>query len=134
MAMDEKATYAAQSGGYIVNASEIQSCEIDGPFACQEDESGWQITMQASGRISLNFRANMRKLDFPLLEGDRIIRGSTDILVIRTHPIESYRSVRSSASHSQSTGSPLARRSTTQMGSPLASDVEQIVENAERKN
>ena len=134
--MAQEATYAAQSGGVLINAPEMQSMEIEGPFSYHLQAEGWQITMQAAGKVSFHFRANMRRMDFTVLEGDQVVRSGNDILIVRTHETEAYRGMRSPGSYVPSragTGSQLARSSTRQMGSPLASDVEEMVRAAETK-
>ena len=131
--MAETMSYVAQNGGVVVNISEIQTLEIEGTFAYQNSELGWMISMQTAGKVTLNFRANMRRLDFPLLDGDQLVRNADDLLIIRTHSAEDYRAARpgSGFTSTQRSGSPLARSSTRQMGSLLASDVDQIVETTE---
>ena len=133
-------TYLAQTGGVIVNLSEAQSIEIEGSFNCQITEQGWMMVMQAAGKVTLHFRSNMRRIEYAMLENDQLVRSRDDLLIIRSHSPADYRQSRSSGRagsytpSSREDGSRLARTTTRQMGSPLASDVEQIIRSAEDRS
>ena len=82
----------------IVNVQQMQALEIPQRFERVKTENGWIINVLEAGRVSINFLTSMRKLDTTLIEGDRIERDGDDLLIIRNHPADAYRSQRGTSS------------------------------------
>ena len=106
----EDQTQAAS--GVIINASQMQSLDISDRFTRTKTETGWQIKLEASARVTINFMTSMRKLEITLMQNDIIERDGEDLILVRNQPADAYRSQRGVSS------SPLARSSET----PLASE------------
>lgn len=100
----EDPTQAAS--GIIVNAVQMQSIDINGRFTRTKTENGWQVHLRAAARITVTFTTSMRKFETTLIAGDLIERDGDDLILIRNHPPDAYRSERGGAT------SPLARATT----------------------
>ena len=101
----------AQSG-IIINAVQMQSLDIGDRFTRTKTETGWQIKLEASARVTINFMTSMRKFEITLMQNDIIERDGEDLILIRNQPADAYRSQRGVSS------SPLARGNET----PLTSE------------
>ena len=97
-------TMQAQSG-IIVNAAQMQSIDISDKFTRTRTTTGWQITLGASARVTINFMTSMRKFEITLMKDDIIERDGDDLILTRNQPADAYRSQRGVSS------SPLARGS-----------------------
>ena len=97
----ENQTHAAS--GVIVNTAQLQSLDISDRFTRTKTATGWQITLEAAARVTINFMTSMRKLEITLMQDDIIERDGEDLILIRNHPADAYRSQRSVST------SPLAR-------------------------
>lgn len=91
------------ASGVIVNAAQMQSLEISDRFTRTKTATGWQIKLEASARVTINFMTNMRKFEITLMQDDIIERDGDDLILIRNQPADAYRSQRGVSS------SPLAR-------------------------
>ena len=80
------------SSGIVINATQMQSLDISGRFTRTKTTTGWRIKLEASSRVTINFMTSMRKLEVTLMQDDCIERDGDDLLVIRNHPADSYRS------------------------------------------
>ncbi len=100
------------TSGVIINAAQMQSLDISDRFTRTKTETGWQIKLEASARVTINFMTSMRKFEITLMQNDIIERDGEDLILIRNQPADAYRSQRGVSS------SPLARNSAT----PLASE------------
>ena len=89
--------------GMIVNAAQMQSIDISDRFTRTKTATGWQIKLEATARVTINFITSMRKFEVTLMQGDIIERGGDDLILIRNQPADAYRSQRGVSS------SPLAR-------------------------
>ena len=89
--------------GVIVNAAQIQSLDISDRFTRTKTATGWQIKLEATARVTINFITSMRKFESTLMQDDIIERDGDDLILIRNHPADAYRSQRGVSS------SPLAR-------------------------
>ena len=89
--------------GVIVNAAQMQSLDISDRFIRTKTATGWQIKLEATARITINFMTSMRKFEITLMQNDVIERDADDLILIRTQPADAYRSQRGVSS------SPLAR-------------------------
>ncbi len=94
----------AQSG-VIVNAAQMQSLDISDRFTRTKTATGWQIKLEATARITVNFMTSMRKFEITLMKDDIIERDGDDLILIRNQPADAYRSQRGVST------SPLARGS-----------------------
>lgn len=100
--VDAQAQTQAASG-VIVNAAQMQSLDISDRFTRTKTETGWQIKLEATARVTINFMTSMRKFEITLMQDDIIERDGDDLLLIRNQSAEAYRSQRGVSS------SPLAR-------------------------
>jgi hypothetical protein len=100
------------TSGMIINAAQMQSLDISDRFTRTKTETGWQIKLEASARVTINFITSMRKFEITLMQNDIIERDGEDLILLRNQPADAYRSQRGVSS------SPLARSSET----PLASE------------
>ncbi|MCY4567698.1 MAG: hypothetical protein OXD49_05255 [Candidatus Poribacteria bacterium] len=91
------------ASGVIVNAAQMQSLDISDRFIRTKTATGWQIKLEATARITINFMTSMRKFEITLMQNDVIERDADDLILIRTQPADAYRSQRGVSS------SPLAR-------------------------
>ena len=89
--------------GVIVNAAQIQSLDISDQFTRTKTATGWQIKLEATARVTINFITSMRKFESTLMQDDIIERDGDDLILIRNQPADAYRSQRGVSS------SPLAR-------------------------
>ena len=89
--------------GVIINAVQMQSLDISERFTRVKTETGWQITLEASARVTITFTTSMRKFETVLMANDIIERDGNDLILLRNQPTDAYRSQRSV--------SPLARSS-----------------------
>ena len=89
--------------GVIVNAAQIQSLDISDRFTRTKTATGWQIKLEATARVTINFITSMRKFESTLMQDDIIERDGDDLILIRNQPADAYRSQRGVSS------SPLAR-------------------------
>lgn len=89
--------------GVIVNAAQMQSLDISDRFTRTKTSTGWQIKLEATARITINFITSMRKFEITLMQDDIIERDGEDLILIRNQPDDAYRSQRGVSS------SPLAR-------------------------
>lgn len=101
----------AQSG-VVINAAQMQSLDISDRFTRTKTGTGWQIKLEATARVTVNFITSMRKFEITLMQNDVIERDGDDLILIRNQPADAYRSQRGVSS------SPLARNTEQQ---PLAS-------------
>lgn len=100
---------AVQNGGgaveaesvVIISTNQVQSIDVPAKFSREKTSGGWQIILQNPCKVVINLTTSMRKIEINLIEGDRIEKDESDILVLRNHPADDYRS--------QSKPSPLAR-------------------------
>ncbi len=89
--------------GVIINAAQMQSLDISARFTRTRTPTGWQIKLEASARVTINFMTSMRKFEITLMQNDIIERDGDDLILIRNQPTDAYRSHRGVSS------SPLAR-------------------------
>jgi hypothetical protein len=89
--------------GMIVNAAQMQSLDISDRFTRTKTATGWQIKLEATARVTINFITSMRKFEATLMQDDIIERDGDDLILIRNQPADAYRSQRGVSS------SPLAR-------------------------
>jgi hypothetical protein len=89
--------------GMIVNAAQMQSLDISDRFTRTKTATGWQIKLEATARVTINFITSMRKFAITLMQDDIIERDGDDLILIRNQPADAYRSQRGVSS------SPLAR-------------------------
>ena len=87
--------------GVLVSTNQVQSIDVPAKFSREKTPDGWQIRLHDACKVVINLTTSMRKIEINLIEGDRIEKDGSDILVIRNHPADVYRS--------QSQPSPLAR-------------------------
>ena len=95
------------ASGIIINASQMQSIDISERFTRTHTETGWRITLEASARVTINFITSMRKYEVTLMQNDIIERDGEDLILIRNHSADMYRSQRNVSA------SPLARTDRT---------------------
>lgn len=100
--VETQAQTQAQSG-VIVNAAQMQSLDISDRFTRTKTETGWQIKLEATARVTINFMTSMRKFEITLMQDDLIERDGDDLILIRNQSADAYRSQRGVSS------SPLAR-------------------------
>ena len=91
------------ASGVIINATQMQSIDINERFTRTKTETGWRIKLEASARVTVNFMTSMRKLEIVLMPDDCIERDGDDLILIRNQPADAYRSQRGVSA------SPLAR-------------------------
>lgn len=89
--------------GMIVNAAQMQSLDISDRFTRTKTATGWQIKLEATARVTINFITSMRKFAITLMQDDIIERDGDDLILIRNQPADAYGSQRGVSS------SPLAR-------------------------
>ncbi len=104
------------ASGIIINASQMQSIDISDRFTRTLTETGWRITLEASARVTINFITSMRKYEVTLMQNDIIERDSDDLILIRNHPADTYRSQRNVSA------SPLARNTNRTQASEPSTD------------
>ena len=85
----------------IISNQQIQSIEISDKFTRQKTSDGWYITFQRPGKVTINLTTSMRKIEVLLIEEDIIENDGTDLIILRKHAPDAYKSKRS--------GAPLAR-------------------------
>ena len=100
---NETQTQTEAASGVIINATQLQSIDINERFTRTKTETGWRIKLEASARVTVNFITSMRKLEIILMENDYIERDGDDLILIRNQPADTYRLQRGVSS------SPLAR-------------------------
>ena len=88
-------------GGVLINTNQVQSIDVPAKFTREKTSDGWQIILHDACKVVINLTTSMRKIEINLIEGDRIEKDGSDILVIRNQAADVYRS--------QSKPSPLAR-------------------------
>ena len=49
------------TSGVIVNAAQMQSLDISDRFTRTKTATGWQIKLEATARVTINFMTSMRK-------------------------------------------------------------------------
>ena len=91
------------ASGIIINASQMQSIDINERFTRIKTATGWRVELEASARVTINFMTSMRKFEVVLMQGDSIERDGEDLIVLRNKPADEYRSQRGVSK------SPLAR-------------------------
>lgn len=80
--------------GIIISTHQIQSIEISDKFTRQKTSDGWYITLHRPCKITINLTASMRKIEVPVLDGDIIENDGTDLVILRKHTSEVYKSQR----------------------------------------
>lgn len=85
----------------LISTNQVQSIDVPAKFSREKTSDGWQIVLHDSCKVVINLTTSMRKIEINLIEGDRIEKDGSDILVLRNHPADNYKS--------QSKPSPLAR-------------------------
>ena len=80
--------------GMIVNAAQMQSLDISDRFTRTKTATGWQIKLEATARVTINFITSMRKFEATLMQDDIIERDGDDLILIRNQPADAYRSQR----------------------------------------
>ena len=98
--------------GVIINALQMQSLDINARFTRIKTETGWRITLAASGRVTISFTTNMRKYETVLMENDVIERDGDNLILLRNQPTDAYRSQRSTSPLARSSGQTLASEPT----------------------
>ena len=98
--------------GVIINALQMQSLDISERFTRTKTETGWQIKLEASARVTITFTTSMRKYETTLMKNDVIERDGNDLILLRNQPTDAYRSQRSVSRLAQSSGQTLASEPT----------------------
>lgn len=98
--------------GVIINAVQMQSLDISERFSRMKTETGWQIKLEATARVTITFMTSMRKFEITLMENDVIERDGDDLILLRNQPTDTYRSQRSVSPLAQSSGQTLASEQT----------------------
>ena len=106
-----EASTQAESG-VIINAVQMQSLDISERFTRVKTETGWQITLEASARVTITFTTSMRKFETVLMANDIIERDGNDLILLRNQPTDAYRSQRSVSPLARSSGQTLASEPT----------------------
>ena len=85
----------------IISTNQVQSINVPAKFTREKTSDGWHITLHNPCKVVVNLTTSMRRIEINLIEGDRIEKNESDMLILRTHPADVYKS--------QSQPSPLAR-------------------------
>lgn len=85
----------------IVSTNQVQSIDVPAKFSREKTSNGWKILLHDSCKVVINLTTSMRKIEINLIEDDKIEKDGSDILVLRNHSSDVYKS--------QSKPSPLAR-------------------------
>ena len=85
----------------LVSTNQVQSIDVPAKFSKEKTSDGWEILLHDSCKVVINLTTSMRKIEINLIEGDKIEKDGSDILVLRNHSADVYKS--------QSQPSPLAR-------------------------
>ena len=104
------------ASGIIINAAQMQSIDINDRFTRTITETGWRIKLEASARVTINFMTSMRKYEITLMQDDIIERNGDDLILVRNHPADAYRSKRNVSA------SPLARNTDRTQASEPSGD------------
>jgi hypothetical protein len=91
------ANTSAESG-IIINIDQVQSIDISDRFTREKTAEGWSITLHEQAKVTINFTTSMRKIETVLVEGDVIERTSHDLILLRKHTSEAYRTQRATSS------------------------------------
>ena len=95
---------SSAESGIIINIDQVQSIDISDRFTRQKTADGWSITLHQQAKITINFITSMRKVETVLTDGDVIERTQHDLIILRKHPPDAYRSQRSTSSLARSRG------------------------------
>ncbi len=87
--------------GIIISVDQVQSIDISDQFTRKKTPDGWYVTLHRPCKVVINLTTSMRKIELHLIEGDVIEKDGADLIVLRKHPLETYKS--------QKSASPLAR-------------------------
>ena len=93
----ENTDHQSAENGVIINVNQLQSIDIPQRLNFVKTENGWIAHSLESGRVTVTFVTSMRKHETTLMEGDSIERDGDDLIILRTHPPDAYRSQRSSS-------------------------------------
>ncbi len=85
----------------IISTNQVQSINVPAKFTREKTSDGWHITLHNPCKVVVNLTTSMRRIEINLIEGDRIEKNESDMLILRNHPADVYKS--------QSQPSPLAR-------------------------
>ena len=90
-----------EPSGVLISTNQVQSIDVPAKFSKEKTSDGWEILLHDSCKVVINLTTSMRKIEINLIEGDKIEKDGSDILVLRNHSADVYKS--------QSQPSPLAR-------------------------
>jgi hypothetical protein len=86
----------------IINAAQVQSIDIATRFRRLATVDGWVLTLLQPSRVIVNLSTSMRKIEMPLAEGDQVIKEREDLLILRKHPADRYKTHRAASSLAKS--------------------------------
>ena len=86
----------------IINAAQVQSIDIATRFHRLSTVDGWVLTLLQPSKVIVNLSTSMRKIEIPLVEGDQVVREREDLLILRKHPTDRYKTHRGASSLAKS--------------------------------
>ena len=86
----------------IINVTQVQSIDIATQFRRLATVDGWVLTLLQPGKVVVNLSTSMRKIEMLLVAGDQVIKEREDLLILRKHSADRYKTHRASSSLAKS--------------------------------